>query len=78
MLAWIEPAWDSNCRVLPGQQPRFMPAHNDWKYRSFLVRLAASVSFSYEVPGGSLVFVRLVPLRIPIPIMTMTPTAIHS
>jgi hypothetical protein len=38
MLAWMEPAWDSNWRVLPGQQPRFMPADNDCKYRSFFLR----------------------------------------
>jgi hypothetical protein len=35
MLACMEPAWDSNWRVFPGQQPRFMPAHNDCKYASF-------------------------------------------
>src|SRR5688500_13644108 len=32
---------------------------------------------SYGVVGGSLVFVRLVPVRMPIPISTITPTPIH-
>src|SRR5688500_6597314 len=60
------------CRVprhaVPAEVGPFIT--NGWSARK--VSLA-----SYGVVGGSLVFVRLVPVRMPIPINTITPTAIH-
>src|SRR5450759_2065311 len=49
--------------LCPSQQPRFMPDKNPC---------------FYGVVGGSLVFVRLVPVRIPMPSSTITPTPIHK